>query len=97
MKKTLIVSSCLIGLLALGGCATGSQEENYAERTPGAKVEDSKTSRDLGWDAIHFFGDKTYKGGNDNEIFEDPRTTGHTVLNPPDTMRQLKELFPDLA
>lgn len=41
MKKTLIVSSCLIGLLTLGGCATGGQQENYAERTPGAKVEDS--------------------------------------------------------
>ncbi|MDH4573575.1 BON domain-containing protein [Salinicola acroporae] len=41
MKKTLIVSSCLIGLLTLGGCATDGQQENYAERTPGAKVEDS--------------------------------------------------------
>lgn len=60
------------------------------------KVEGSRTSRDLGWDAIHFFGDKTYKGGNDNEIFEDERTTGHTVTNPLDTMEQLKGLF-DLA
>jgi len=42
---------------------------------------------------IHFFGDKTFKGGNDNEIFEDPRTIGHTVQNPEETMQQLKELF----
>ncbi|OAY71059.1 Phosphomannomutase [Ananas comosus] len=27
---------------------------------------------------IHFFGDKTYKGGNDYEIFESERTVGHT-------------------
>jgi phosphomannomutase len=42
---------------------------------------------------IHFFGDKTFKGGNDNEIFEDSRTVGHTVKDPDDTARQLKELF----
>lgn len=46
-----------------------------------------------GWKEIHFFGDKTYKGGNDYEIFSDPRTTGHTVNGPADTMKQLKELF----
>uniref|UniRef100_A0A166FGM4 Phosphomannomutase n=1 Tax=Daucus carota subsp. sativus TaxID=79200 RepID=A0A166FGM4_DAUCS len=28
---------------------------------------------------IHFFGDKTYKGGNDHEIYESERTHGHTV------------------
>ncbi|KAJ0928395.1 putative phosphomannomutase [Helianthus annuus] len=28
---------------------------------------------------IHFFGDKTYKGGNDHEIYESERTVGHTV------------------
>lgn len=28
---------------------------------------------------IHFFGDKTYKGGNDHEIFESERTHGHTA------------------
>jgi len=42
---------------------------------------------------IHFFGDKTHLGGNDYEIFNDPRTVGHTVKNPTDTMAQLKELF----
>lgn len=42
---------------------------------------------------VHFFGDKTFEGGNDYEIFSDPRTTGHTVTGPEDTMKQLHELF----
>jgi len=42
---------------------------------------------------IHFFGDKTMKGGNDHEIFEDDRTIGHTVTSPEDTRNQLKELM----
>ena len=42
---------------------------------------------------IHFFGDKTGAGGNDFEIFSDPRTIGHSVANPADTLRQLKEMF----
>ncbi|ODV87787.1 hypothetical protein CANARDRAFT_20520 [[Candida] arabinofermentans NRRL YB-2248] len=46
-----------------------------------------------GFEAIHFFGDKSYKGGNDYEIYEDKRTIGHAVKSPADTMRILKELF----
>ncbi|KZV96391.1 eukaryotic phosphomannomutase [Exidia glandulosa HHB12029] len=46
-----------------------------------------------GFDEIHFFGDKTAKGGNDYEIYEDSRTIGHSVKDPDDTLRQLKELF----
>ncbi|KAH9787979.1 phosphomannomutase [Citrus sinensis] len=42
---------------------------------------------------IHFFGDKTYKGGNDHEIFESERTVGHTVTSPEDTMEKCKALF----
>ncbi|KAI9833131.1 MAG: Phosphomannomutase [Phylliscum demangeonii] len=42
---------------------------------------------------IHFFGDKTAPGGNDYEIFSDPRTIGHAVTGPEDTARQLKKLF----
>ncbi|ORY69160.1 putative phosphomannomutase [Leucosporidium creatinivorum] len=42
---------------------------------------------------IHFFGDKTYKGGNDYEIYEDSRTQGHSVTCPEDTIRELKALF----
>lgn len=49
--------------------------------------------KDDGWREIHFFGDKTYKGGNDHEIFEDPRTIGHTVTSPEDTAAQLREIF----
>jgi phosphomannomutase len=47
----------------------------------------------IDYTTIHFFGDKTYKGGNDYEIFEDSRTTGHAVQNPEETMKVLKELF----
>uniref|UniRef100_A0A671N6Q6 Phosphomannomutase n=1 Tax=Sinocyclocheilus anshuiensis TaxID=1608454 RepID=A0A671N6Q6_9TELE len=41
---------------------------------------------------IHFFGDKTMPGGNDYEIFVDPRTIGHEVKSPEDTLRICKEL-----
>ncbi|KAF2474501.1 phosphomannomutase-like protein [Lindgomyces ingoldianus] len=42
---------------------------------------------------IHFFGDKAFEGGNDWEIYSDPRTIGHKVEGPEDTMAQIKELF----
>lgn len=42
---------------------------------------------------IHFFGDKTEPGGNDHEIFVDPRTIGHKVSSPHDTKRILSEIF----
>lgn len=45
------------------------------------------------FDEIHFFGDKTYKGGNDFEIFECERTIGHTVTSPDDTRDQCEALF----
>ncbi|XP_022173560.1 phosphomannomutase isoform X1 [Myzus persicae] len=44
-------------------------------------------------DNIYFFGDKTFVGGNDHEIFNDPRVIGHTVINPEDTISQLNNLF----
>ncbi|KAH0601034.1 hypothetical protein MHUMG1_02035 [Metarhizium humberi] len=42
---------------------------------------------------IHFFGDKAFEGGNDWEIYSDPRTIGHAVKSPEDTIRILKETF----
>uniref|UniRef100_A0A1D1XEL2 Phosphomannomutase n=1 Tax=Anthurium amnicola TaxID=1678845 RepID=A0A1D1XEL2_9ARAE len=45
------------------------------------------------FEEIHFFGDKTYKGGNDHEIYESERTVGHTVKNPEDTVAQCTALF----
>jgi len=51
------------------------------------RVEDEQ------FEEIHFFGDKTYKGGNDYEIFSDHRTIGHSVKSPADTIRILKEVF----
>lgn len=45
------------------------------------------------YDEIHFFGDKTFKGGNDFEIFSNDRTIGHSVTSPEDTMEQVTKLF----
>jgi phosphomannomutase len=45
------------------------------------------------FDEIHFFGDKTFKGGNDYEIFSHERTIGHTVTSPDDTKEQCTKLF----
>ncbi|KAK2976551.1 hypothetical protein RJ640_023789 [Escallonia rubra] len=42
---------------------------------------------------IHFFGDKTYKGGNDFEIYDSEVTVGHTVTSPDDTAKQCASLF----
>jgi len=45
------------------------------------------------YETIHFFGDKTKEGGNDHEIFADPRTIGHTVTGPDDTIAQLSKIL----
>ncbi|KAK9458589.1 eukaryotic phosphomannomutase [Lipomyces oligophaga] len=46
-----------------------------------------------GYTTVHFFGDKSFKGGNDYEIYTDPRTVGHAVKDPEDTMRIIRETF----
>ena len=47
------------------------------------------------FDEVHFFGDKTFEGGNDFEIFSHPNVKGHTVVAPEDTIKQLAEIFGD--
>ena len=42
---------------------------------------------------IHFFGDKTEPGGNDHNIFTDPRTIRYAVTSPADTISQLQQLL----
>ncbi|GFF23183.1 phosphomannomutase [Aspergillus udagawae] len=56
-------------------------------------VEAEKEITGVEYTTIHFFGDKCFPGGNDYEIYSDPRTIGHSVHGPEDTMQQLKELF----
>ena len=56
-------------------------------------VAKEKEISGVDYSTVHFFGDKTYKGGNDYEIYEDQRTVGHAVDNPEHTMRLLKEMF----
>ncbi|KAK8826204.1 hypothetical protein WA538_001348 [Blastocystis sp. DL] len=45
------------------------------------------------YDEIHFFGDKIQPGGNDYEIYNDPRTIGHHVFGPRYTRALCEELF----
>lgn len=45
------------------------------------------------YSTIHFFGDKTKPGGNDYEIYTDPRTIGHEVSCPEDTKKICQQLF----
>lgn len=45
------------------------------------------------FDEIHFFGDKTYEGGNDFEIYSHPRTIGHHVNTFNDTVETLNKEF----
>ncbi|CAN8099622.1 unnamed protein product [Discula destructiva] len=54
---------------------------------------EAKKPGGVAYTTVHFFGDKTYKGGNDYEIYEDPRTIGHSVTSPDDTAEELKKLF----
>jgi phosphomannomutase len=49
--------------------------------------------QDEKFDKVHFFGDKTFEGGNDYEIFNHDDVEGHTVTSPLDTARILNELF----
>jgi phosphomannomutase len=56
-------------------------------------IEAEKDISGIEYKTIHFFGDKCFPGGNDYEIFSDPRTIGHSVDGPEDTMKQLKETF----
>lgn len=53
----------------------------------------STTKPQLGPIAVNLY--DVPQGGNDYEIFADPRTIGHTVTSPEDTMRVIKEMFFD--
>lgn len=56
-------------------------------------VENEKNVSGVEYKKVHFFGDKTFKGGNDYEIYEDRRTIGHSVTGPEDCLKQIKKLF----
>jgi len=47
------------------------------------------------FDEVHFFGDKTFEGGNDYEIFTHERTQGHSIAdaNPITTLKELEKIF----
>lgn len=54
---------------------------------------EARKANGIEYTTVHFFGDKTFKGGNDYEIYSDSRTIGHSVTGPEDTMAELKKLF----
>jgi phosphomannomutase len=45
------------------------------------------------FDTVYFFGDKTEKGGNDYEIYHDPRVQGRRVTSWQDTASQVQGLL----
>ncbi|KAK0119156.1 Phosphomannomutase [Cadophora gregata] len=55
--------------------------------------KEAKQPGGVEYTTIHFFGDKTEVGGNDHEIYNDPRTIGHSVKDFEDTMSQVRKLF----
>jgi phosphomannomutase len=57
------------------------------------EAEEKRKDSNIKFETIHFFGDKAFPGGNDWEIYSDPRVTGHKVNNPDDTLKILGELF----
>ncbi|KAI6250230.1 Phosphomannomutase [Erysiphe necator] len=54
---------------------------------------EASKSEGIQYKTIHFFGDKTMKGGNDYEIYNDPRVIGHAVNSPEETYNEIKKLF----
>jgi len=42
---------------------------------------------------VYFFGDKTFPGGNDFEIYDSERTNGYSVTSPKETIKYLNEIF----
>lgn len=42
---------------------------------------------------LHFFGDKTDPGGGDHELYEHPRSIGHSIVDWQNTMSECKSLF----
>jgi phosphomannomutase len=68
-------------------------DKTYCLQHIEAEGDASKGLSGVQYQTIHFFGDKTFEGGNDHEIYTDSRTIGHTVKGPEDTLKILRELF----
>lgn len=68
-------------------------DKTYCLQHIEAEADKTQGLSGIQYKTIHFFGDKCFEGGNDYEIYEDSRTTGHAVKGPEDTMRILREIF----
>jgi phosphomannomutase len=49
---------------------------------------EAEKKRGVEYKVVHYFGDKTFKGGNVYEVFVDGRTVGHSVGDPDDTIEE---------
>jgi phosphomannomutase len=80
---------------SIGGKISFDVFPNGWDKTYCLQIVEAEAERPDGvkYDNIHFFGDKTAKGGNDYEIAQDPRTIEHAVNNPGETLAELKKLF----
>lgn len=70
------------GQIGIDVCPTGWDKTFCLQFVPNDEFE-----------TVHFFGDKTQEGGGDFELFTHPRTIGHTVSSPEDTMEQVESIF----
>ncbi len=86
---------CLVNSFSIGGQISFDVFPNgWDKRYCLQHLEnEAKKPGGIQYTTVHFFGDKTMEGGNDFEIYTDPRTIGHAVANPEDTMRDLRKLF----
>uniref|UniRef100_W5N0Z1 Phosphomannomutase n=1 Tax=Lepisosteus oculatus TaxID=7918 RepID=W5N0Z1_LEPOC len=57
------------------------------------KINSSTTKGLSDWRGLYYYRKERDIGGNDYEIFNDPRTIGFTVYSPTDTARLCRELF----
>lgn len=59
------------------------------------KVQVMSVLLPLGYDQIHYFGDKFSNDGNDYKLLNHPNVIGHPVRSPEDTYKQLSDLLSD--
>lgn len=53
--------------------------------------------KDFSKGKIHFFGDKTFEGGNDYEIYNHKDVIGHSVKSFHDTMKLVEAMIAEQA
>ena len=86
------LAGCWVVAVAAFELANGKLDPTifkFTARMQSRRVEDKMR----GFTVFYFFGDKTEPGGGDHEIFVHPRTVGHAVASPADTVAQVASIF----